>query len=57
WIVVQSIIEEIGWNSFLKQINTKLKKGRNSKTFPILRELECPENINWDEYPNIKLIS
>lgn len=56
WIVVQSIIEEIGWELFLKTVNRKLKKGSNSKAFPIIWELEFPENINLNDYPNIKFI-
>jgi hypothetical protein len=59
WVVVQSIIENMGWKDFLKEINNALK-GKNNRgkknIFPIIRELERPENINLDNFPNIREI-
>jgi len=57
WIVVQSIIENMGWESFLRTVNKKLKDRRGNKNiFPIIQELDCPANINLNDYPNIRLI-
>lgn len=57
WIVVQSIIEKMGWGDFLKQIDKTLKKKwGNKKIFLIIRELERPENIRLDHFPNIREI-
>jgi hypothetical protein len=59
WIVVQSIIEKMGWDTFLKKINKTLNdKNKHGKKniFPIIRELECPENINLDDFPHIRNI-
>lgn len=59
WVVVQSIIEKMGWKDFLKEINNALK-GKNNRgkknIFPIIRELERPENINLADFPNIREI-
>jgi hypothetical protein len=55
WIVVQSIIKEMGWVNFLKVIDKNIKKKRGN-IFPIIRELERPENINLDDFPNIREI-
>jgi len=55
WIIVQTIIEKIGWENFLKQIDKTLKKKwGNKKIFLIIKELERPENINLDDFPNIR---
>lgn len=62
WIVVQSIIETIGWMDFLNKIDGSLKiekkadKRKKKNIFPIIRELERPENINLDNFPNIREI-
>lgn len=55
WIVVQSIIEQMGWESFLKTINNNLKNKKGNK-FSIIRELERPEKINLDNFSNIREI-
>jgi Region found in RelA / SpoT proteins len=54
WIVVQSIIETMGWMEFLKRIDKSLNNKKN--TFPIIQELERPENINLNNFPNIREI-
>lgn len=59
WVVVHSIIEEMGWKEFLKKINNALiSRNRNGKgnSFPIIRELECPDNINLEKFNNIREI-
>lgn len=57
WIVVQSIIEKMGWTRFLKKIDESLQKKNkwgNSNIFPLIQELDRPENINLNDFANIR---
>lgn len=57
WVVVQSIIKEMGWEMFLRNIDNVLKKKRGKKyIFPIIRELDRPEHINMKNFSNIREI-
>ena len=60
WIVVLSIAQHMGWERFLSKINNKLswinKKRERKKVFPLLRELKWPENINLEQYSEIREI-
>ena len=58
WIVVASIAEQTGWEEFLQKVNNSLKNGRNrGKVFPLLRELEYPDNIDLTQYTKIREIA
>ena len=63
WIVVYSIIQNMGWKIFLDEINNVAKKKekekcRKSLPLPIIQELlsELPPDIDLKNYPNIRKI-